>query len=522
MLSPAKHAEHIRERMDQVLKELDERIRDEERQQDETKALADDKKNLAAEKTGEEIKHVEASERANEAALKKMTEEMHDIQRDAMRNKEIPEGTIADWQQTTEQLEKKADPPMQQAAWALQQSAQQPPEREPQLAQAQQQQQQALDAMRTAAKKMNTTNENLYAHNFYNRMRAAAAAEHGIADGLKELALATAGKVTKEIAPEQAEQFTTAADHQTANTKDVDGISNDMAAFVKRVPDEKYEAVQKEMTEKRVVSELTELAGFVRQNLGIKSVSHAKQWGNQLDEWATMLQSECKSQGSGGEMDPDLMEFMIAMVRAAVVQDGIREQTQLVDEKKDANPHYAEDSGKLAEQQDEFRQILGGLLQKILFDGVQQTLTDPLAGATAPPPSKFAQFQPVIEETLGLSGEVSGDLRKPKTDADVVGTQGAIIELLVPPDKKGSKNSKAQQMMQKMMAQATKARSAGGNNSKASSGMAGDESSGAVAKDTTGARRVEKTGGATGAGEWPEEFRDQLQTYFQQIEGGTK
>ena len=76
------------------------------------------------------------------------------------------------------------------------------------------------------------------------------------------------------------------------NTKDVDSISNDMAAFVKRVPNEKYEAVQKEMTEKKVVAELTELAGFVRQNLGLKSVGRARQWGDQLDEWATMLQSE--------------------------------------------------------------------------------------------------------------------------------------------------------------------------------------------------------------------------------------
>ena len=33
---------------------------------------------------------------------------------------------------------------------------------------------------------------------------------------------------------------------------------------MKRVPNEKYEAVQKEMQEKKVVAELTELAGFVR------------------------------------------------------------------------------------------------------------------------------------------------------------------------------------------------------------------------------------------------------------------
>ncbi len=77
-------------------------------------------------------------------------------------------------------------------------------------------------------------------------------------------------------------------------------------------------------------------------------------------------------------------------------------------------------------------------------------------------------------------------------------------------------------MMQKMMAQVTQARKSGGNNGKSSSSFAGDTTSGAVAKDTTGARRVEKTGGAGNAGEWPEEFRDQLQSYFQQIESSAK
>ncbi|MEI9892630.1 MAG: hypothetical protein WDN28_01590 [Chthoniobacter sp.] len=522
VLSPAKHAERVRQRMDEVLKQLDERIRDEERQLDEAKAIAEDKKGLAEEKAGEDIKHVEASERANEAALKKMTDEMHDIMRDAMRNKEIPEGTLADWQQISDTLEQKADPPMQQAAESLQQGAQQPGARESQLAQAQKQQQEALDAMRAAAKKMNTTNENLYAHNFYNRMRAAASAEHQISDGLKGLARETAGLRTDEIAPQKIKQFSLAADKQTTNTKDVDSIGNDMAAFVKRVPNEKYETVQKEMAEKRVVSELTELAGFVRQNLGLKSVGRSRQWGDQLDEWATMLQSECKCQGGGGEMDPDILEFMVSMVRAAVVQDGIREQTQLVDEKKEANAHYPDDSKKLAEQQDDLRGVLGALLQKIMFDGIPKTLTDPLADVTQPAQSKFEIFKPAIEGSLKLAGEVTDDLRKPQTDAEVVSTEAAIIELLVPPDKKGGKNSKAQQMMQKMMAQVTQARKAGGNNGKSSSSFAGDATTGAVAKDTAGARRVEKTGGASNAGEWPEEFRDQLQSYFQQIESSAK
>ncbi len=499
VLSPAKHAEKIRERMDQILKQLDERIRDEERQLEETKAIAEQKTDLPTEKAGEETKRVEASERANESALAKMTEEMASVMKDALRNKDIPAGTLADWQQLKDSLEQKANPPMQQAAESLQQGAQKPAERSEDLAKAEQQQQQALDAMRAAAKKMNTTNENLYARNFYNRMRAAAQAEYKISDGLKGLAKDTVGLKPEEIAEGKKKDFTQVAGSQDTTTKDVDSISNDMAAFVKRVPNEKYEAVQKDMQEKKVVPELNELAGFVRANLGLKSVGRAKVWGAQLDEWATALQSECKAQGGGGEMDPDLMELIVAMVRAAVVQDGIREQTELLEGKKDANPGHADDAKKLANQESDLSDVVGKLREKTKFDDVK----------------------PLLEKVEFMMDETAGNLRTPKTDEEVVQTEAAVIELLVPPDKKGGKSqSPMQQMMQKMMAQVTKAKKAGGNNAKSASAFAGAETSGAAVQGSGKGRQVEKAGGASNAGEWPEEFRDQLQSYFQQVEAG--
>ncbi len=504
VLSPAKHAEKIRERMDQVLKQLDERIRDEERQLEETKAIKEAKDTLANEKTGEDVKRVEAGEKANEAALQKMTEEMAAVMKDALRNKDIPEGTLADWQQLKDSIEQKANPPMQQAAESLQQGAQKPGERGEQLAKAEEQQQAALDAMRAAAKKMNTANENLYARNFYNRMRAAAAAEYKISDGLKGLAKDTVGLKPEEIAEGKKKDFTQVAGSQDLTTRDVDSIANDMAAFIKRVPNEKYEAVQKDMQEKKVVVELNELAGFVRANLGLKSVGRAKLWGAQLDEWATQLQSECKSQGGGdGEMDPDLMELIVAMVRAAQTQDGIREQTELLEGRREGNAEHAEDAKKLANQERDLSDVVGLLREK----------------------TKFDEVKPLLEKVEFLMDETAGALRTPKTDEEVVGTQAAIIELLVPPDKKGGKSesqSPMQKMMQKMMAQATKAKKAGGNNQKSSSAFAGAETDGAAVQGKSAGRQVEKAGGATNAGEWPEEFRDQLQSYFQQLEGGGK
>lgn len=503
VLSPAKHAERVRERMDQVLKQLDERIRDEERQLEETTAIAQEKEKLGTERAGENIKKVEAGERTNSEMLQKLTEEMRSVMKDALRNKEVPESTVAEWKQLTEQLENKANPPMQEASQSLQQAGQQQEQREQQLAQAQQQQQQALDEMRKAAKQMNTANQNLYARNFYNRLRAAAAAEYKVSDGLKTLAKDTVGLKPEEIVEAQKQDFNRVAVKQDETTKDVDTIVNDMTGFLKRVPNDQYEAVHREMQEKKVVAELTELAGFVRANLGLKSVGRAKRWGEQLDAWATMLQSECKSDGSGGgEMDPDLMELIVAMVRAAQAQDNIREQTQLLDGKKDANPQHADDSKKLATQQDELRDSVGQLREK----------------------TKFEDVKPLLDGVETLMDEVATQLRGAKTDGEVVTTQSTVIEMLVPPDKKSNNSgsmAKMQQMLQQMMAQTTRSRAGGGNNSKSSSSFGGELAEGAASRDRANARQVEKAG-AGNTGEWPEEFRDQLQAYFQQIEAGAK
>jgi hypothetical protein len=515
VLSPAKHAEKIRERMDQVLKTLDERIREEERQLEETKAISEASKDQSADKTSEDTKRVEASERANEEALKKMSEEMSAILKEALRNEDISETTLGEWQNLKEILDQKATPPMEKAADALQKGAQaqSQPQSSEQLKEAQKNQEEALSAMRKAAQKMNTANENLYARNFYNRLKAAAAAEYRISDGLKGLAKDTVGLKPDEIAEGKKNDFARVASSQDLTTKDVDSIVNDMSAFVKRVPNEKYEAVQKAMQEKKVVPELTELAGYVRANLGLKSLGRAKLWGAQLDEWASQLQSESNGGGGGGgggEMDPAMMELLIAMVRAAQQQDNIREQTILLESGKDANPTYAEDAKKLAGKESDLSDVLGILREKTKFDDVK----------------------PLLEKVEFMMDETAGNLRSPQTDEEVVSTQAAIIEMLVPPGKKPSESDsqsesqsqspmqQMQAMMQKMMQQMSKAQTPGGNNGKSTASFAGGPTKGAAVQGKSDGRIVEKSGGASNAGEWPEEFRDQLQSYFQQIEPG--
>ena len=75
-----------------------------------------------------------------------------------------------------------------------------------------------------------------------------------------------------------------------------------------------------------------------------------------------------------------------------------------------------------------------------------------------------------------------------------------------------------QKQMQKMMQQMSKSRTAGGNASRNASNLAGTNAEGPAGGKKANTRIVDKTGGAANAGEWPEEFRDALQSYIQSIE----
>ena len=100
---------------------------------------------------------------------------MAEVMKDALRNKEIQSDTLNEWSKISEALEKQASPEMKNAAQQMAQASQSPQseQREQKLSEAMLSQQKALDAMRQAASKMQSTNENLFARNFYNRLRLA-------------------------------------------------------------------------------------------------------------------------------------------------------------------------------------------------------------------------------------------------------------------------------------------------------------------------------------------------------------
>ncbi len=510
IMSPAKHAERIRDRMDSALKVLDDRIRDEETNVEETKELAENKEQLGTEKAAEKIQEAEAKEKENQNELGKTLEEMEDILNEAIRNKEVPEDTLAEWKKLTEKLQQKADPAMAKAQQAMQQAAQQaqPQEQEKQLAEAQEQQEQALEAMKEAAQEMDKVSENLFARNFYNRLKQASQQQNQVADGMKKLARETAGLLPEEIDAKSKDLFETSARKQDETVKGVEEIQKDMSVFVTRLPNEKYQKVLGEIESTKAIASLAELSGIVRANLGLKSVGMSRKWSKQLGDWAEMLRDESPPQEGEGEgqqeMPPEMMELLIALVRAAQQQDTIREQTLAIDKIRWENLDTLNDANRVAD------------LQAQLADSMHQLKVK----------TPVQEAKPLLDQVGQLMSNVTGQLRATRTDAENTGLQSAIIELLVPPDQKSDpkdkkqkpKNSPMAKMQQQAREMMAKGQKPGRSTQKGGGDILVEGAQGVAIKDQQNMRTVEKGGGSASAGEWPEEFRDALQQYFNRIE----
>ena len=517
--------------MEQLYRQLDDRIRDEERQLEENRTMTENKEQLPTEKGAEEISKVEQSEKENQRQTEELTKEMSNVMEDALRNKEIPEKTLAEMSKLMEKLDKEAKEAMKKAAEKMSQAAAKPSQpgkskdgqpsppstppdgaqpppppsspREEEMKEAMKEQEKALEAMRQAAQDMSKSNENLMARNFYNRLRHAASSERDIADSLKQLARKTLGLKPEELEPDSKKLLGFVSGKQTTTVKEVELIQNDLVTYVQRVPNEKYDKVREEMEQKKVVPALGDLSGLVKDNLALKSAGQANAWSQQMDEWAKMLQDKAGGGGGGGggQQDPEMMELAIAMMRLAQSEDNLREQTQALESQKAANPAYADDALKLAEMQGDIQ---------------RQTTT--ISAAT-----KFDEAKPILDKAAYLMQESAVRLRKSDSAGETAGVQSTIIEILAPPAKDSPPSAnksmaQMQQMMQQMSQQMKAASTPGGNASQQASNAANTNQNGDKKGDKANARQVDKASGSTSASEWPEEYRDVLQSYFQNVE----
>lgn len=514
VLTKAMHAKLVQERMEEIQSKIEELARDEERLLADNKELSRQSPDkLAGEKTTASLKEKEGEERSNSERLERLAEEGEKALQEALRNSEIPEKMLGEWSKLMAKLSEVAQGDMQKAAGALQQAQAGGEKRESNLSEAIKREEDVLKALRESEKGMNASIEDMIAQNFVNRLRMAAGIEGSLSTALQEMLPQTVGLQPEKLSDAIQGKMAGLCVRQDECRNLARNVIDDLAGFFNRTRAQRYEAVRKEMMNQKTVEGLTALTDLVRRNVSGEAIESAGLWKGKLSAWADML-SEKKNGGDGGgdsdggdgeQLERSDMEILVSLLRLRRREEDLREQTRLVESRKENNPDYPATAGKLAKTQ---RDIADGTRP---FE--RKAIAKPL--------------QRLVEKVSGEMMNAVMYLQRPQTDRETIAIENGIIELLSSSideacsQCKGGRSGAAGAMLAMAMGKGVGKGSgrkpgqgsmAGGTTDKANLAAKGGSDG-----NTSGQRDVEK-GGGIDTGNVPEEFREALESYYRALE----
>jgi hypothetical protein len=488
ILDYASHAQLVQREFEKLQELLEEITRAEELANDTNRQLGDQ----PPEKRTREKREAQAQmEHENTEKLRKLHEQLAKLIKEALRNRTIPESVLSEWVKLWEDMQPLPSEMMPDVVESLKRD---------QMEKALAKQGEVLKKLAELLKQLQDANESMQAANFVQRFRQAAETEHKISDTMCALLPVVAGARIEDLPAEARVKVRTTHAQQEGTQRQVKYIRDDLGAFARRARQSKYREVHEEMEETRVVDELDKLAGLIGENRGAQSIGSSARWAEQLELWADKLDkrpsSGSGSGGEGGEMSAEKMELLMKLMRIRQEEQGIRETTHSLEEHKKALPTYDEMSCGL------------GNKQRRLMDDVDEI-------------AKRFRDEDVIallNQVGNVMDEAAGALSVPDTGAAAVGPETEVIELLSQTCDKCSGGGGAGMMasLMKRMGFGTGSRGggslAGGDTDKPSS-----EAPGSKAGTAAAGRTVEKASG-TGTAALPEEFREALESYFEQRE----
>ncbi|MFT5239321.1 MAG: hypothetical protein ACI9OU_000974 [Candidatus Promineifilaceae bacterium] len=508
VLSRAQHADLVLKQMEAVHAQLEDITRLEEELLDDNKAISEmPPEEMASPETRQKLRENEATEHRQSDRLDRLTEETRKLMKEALRNSDIPESTLAEWSELQKTMEDVSEQNMDAAAKDLQKAGDTPSERKEQTEKAIAKEEDAVKKLQKAGSEMNDSLEDMMAESFVNRLRQASEREKEVATGLGDILPKTIGLDPDDLPADVKEEFGLITSRQQDTHRQVGYIQDDLAGFFSRTRTEKYNAVYKEMRNIGVVDALDRLTKSIQRNLAVQSISDATKWSKQLAAWAESLSEKKKQGGEGGgegggpeELDAEDMETLISLMRARKQEESLRQQTRLLNEGREKNRRYRYDARKLARKQDEIAAKTRPLERRV----------------------KNPKLRQLIEKLGGEMMNASMLLQRPQTDTETVAIETEIIELLSNSidSASGSQSSAAAKKMMAQMGEGEpKPGPGGGSKPGPGGGSGGGRSEGEGGPQTTvdnAGRNVERSTGLTH--ETPQEFKDVLEAYFRALE----
>lgn len=525
IVSLSKHAELVRQQLDQLFAQVEEVTRKEEAIADATRGLmglSEEKlkSDEAAKKAGEQ-----ADEQARNAAqLDRIAQQGQDIVREAMRNPTLTQQTLREWTQNLAQMKSLAQGEMKQAQQALQKAQESPDakERAEEATKARAAEEKALDKLQALQKKMNDGLDNLQALTLSQRLKKLSESERGLSDQLGKVVGETIGMLPREL-PERFKKINTSlAGDQSGVKAEAEKVVAEMSRFFDRTQRENYGAVAKEMKTLNTPVELERVRGLIDANITMDAMGNLATWTKRFDDWAKKLQPpEEESEGGGeGESKPNKddkwLKMLMAAIRLRAGEVRVWQQTTLLEEEKARHPRFAEAATKVAEQQRALRGDLTKLQMSSDLDEAREFLVNTQDG--------------MRDAESALFDKLTGDpAQKPENEAlahlsDLINFINEQAKRQKNKDQQQQQQAQQEAEMMMQMAQqqqqmgmkpgqqpATGPNQNGGSTDKASPGSTGDAKGAEAA-----ARRTGKGSGVSR--QVPSEFREALESYFKAVE----
>ncbi|GAB4246001.1 MAG: hypothetical protein OHK005_11660 [Candidatus Methylacidiphilales bacterium] len=504
VLTPAEHATLLQEKLEKVAEGVEAVVQGQENllaRTEETARL--DGGELASSETAEELAaQAREQERLREQA-EALAREAAKALEEAMRNEGMTAEQLTAMAELANRLQEAARNGMSQAQANLSQASRQQQERRSVTEEARAQEAAALEQLRQIQQDLAQESDRAQAKNFAARLRDISGVQREVEQELKKSFPAIVGMLPDQVPVLERARLENLAGKETASSAESSRLQNEMKAFALRMKAEAYEAVVGEMVETEATRGLEQLGQLVAANRSATAIGQAAHWAKSFEGWAERLSEAAKQMGrsggggggggGGGSMSPEMMEMMMELARLRQRQASAQQETRAADESLKDSMARHQRSQSLAQRQTEMRQKMEEL------------------GAKLPP--QLSSMGAAIRDAMSDAAEglKQGDLGEETTGAQATAVE-LLTQLLMNPSMGGG--GAGAMMMAMMGASSGPGSSAGGNASQRESDVQGENAGGKAGQIPTEFRSGERTSGGSST-EWPPEYREALEGFFQ-------
>jgi hypothetical protein len=545
VLSPAEHAEMLRQQMEGLMAQLEDVTRLQDKIVADLHGVQDAEKAVTNAPQSARLNQSKEDQLGNARQMEDLTRQGESTVREAMKNPLVPEDAIRKFSQTLQQWQQLSQEKMPEAARSMQMAAQDSQSQEEQqnssssprdsqareqagqqqrqeVAQASRQAQDIQEALEKNQQKGNQDLDQLQALTLAERLRKVGGEETGLSGQLATNLADTIGLLARDLPPKFKQINASFVTEQQGARDETAVLQGEISRFFERTQKTNYGKVSQDMKDSQTTNELDRMGGLIQNNITAMTSSDLTNWAGRFEAWADELQPKDSpsggQSGGGGQAPLDLTKQLIALLRLREGEMNLRDQTRVLEACKADAPNYKEQAGGLSGSQEKLAQTLAGIHQS----------------------TPVRQFDPPFQQAAASMSQAQALLAKPQTDTVTDGAEGKSVEDLSdlinlinelsqnsPPSRQpsdsGGNSAEEMAFLTALMQSSGQARTVpmtsmgGGNMTGGNTDREGNPVSGGASGPAAAARNVRKA--AAGAMEnYPVEFRDALENYFHALD----